>query len=49
MEDPRCEYSIGGGWTIVQRAVWSESVVFFAPPFDKHLGLPEVIEDLPVE
>jgi len=49
IEDPRCEFGLRGGWAIVQRAVGSEGVVFLVPPFDEYLGLPEGIQDHPIE
>lgn len=36
-------------WAVAQRAVWSLGVVVLSPFLDDDLGLPERVEDLPVE
>ncbi len=49
MNDPGCEYGLGGRWEVVQGAVRPESVVFLSPSFDEHLSLPEGVEDLSIQ
>ena len=49
MNDPGSEYGFRSWWTIVQRAVRSEGVVFHSPPLDEYLGLSEGVEDLLIQ
>jgi hypothetical protein len=49
VDDPRCEYCLGSGRPIAQRAMGPEGVVFSSPPFDEYLSFLQGIEDLSIQ